>query len=48
MNTKKIIPHTYVKDDFGGKNGRKSAKAYIKRLCRRALRRAMKPLDMDE
>lgn len=38
MNTKKIIPHIFIKDDYCGKNGRKSAKQSIKRQCRRALR----------
>lgn len=39
MNTKKIIPHIFIKDDYAGHNGRKSAKQAIKRECRRALRR---------
>jgi hypothetical protein len=48
MNTKKIIPHTYVKDDYAGHNGRKSAKHHIKRQCRRALRRHMNKVDNEE
>jgi len=39
-NTKKIIPHVYVKDY--NSNGSKSSRAVIKRRCRRAQRRAQR------
>jgi len=48
MNTKKIKPHIFVKDDYAGHNGRKSAKHAIKRECRRALRREMNKVDIAE
>jgi len=47
MNTKKIIPHIYVADHFS-KTGAKGAKSFLKRLCRRALRREMNKVDNAE
>lgn len=38
---KNIIPHVFMEDHFS-KSGAKGARAYLKRQCRRALRRALK------
>lgn len=41
ITTKNVIPHVYVAEGTS-KSGAKGARSYLKRKCRRAVRRALK------